>query len=187
MNNCIIKVTFSPTSFFRFLLPDKLTRLALQPAITPELVQGRVHLKCTYSRPSSKLPLQYVVVWSRLSTPGTKEQIQHDTTLQPFSYVEMNGVNLRLGDTVMPPHLQQKKSNAHGDQILFFNHRITEWFGLDGTLKITQFQPPPPWAGTPSARPGCSKPRPPPFQGVAATASLGNLCQGLTTLRVKNL
>ncbi|XP_054065465.1 von Willebrand factor D and EGF domain-containing protein-like isoform X1 [Rissa tridactyla] len=79
---------------------DKLTSLALQPAITPELVHGRVHLKCSYSRPSAKPPLQYLVVWSRLSTPGKKEQIQRDTTPQSFSYVEMNGRNLGLGDTV---------------------------------------------------------------------------------------
>uniref|UniRef100_A0A8D0FNN2 Uncharacterized protein n=1 Tax=Strix occidentalis caurina TaxID=311401 RepID=A0A8D0FNN2_STROC len=64
------------------------------------LVQDRVHLRCTYSHPSSKPPLQYAVVWSRLSTPGKKEQIQRDTTLESFSYIEMDGVNLRLGDTV---------------------------------------------------------------------------------------
>ncbi|NWR70901.1 VWDE protein, partial [Centropus unirufus] len=78
----------------------KLPRLALQPVVIPELVHGRVHLKCTYSRPFSKAPLRYLVVWSRLSTSGKKEQIQHDTTLQSFSYAEMNGINLVLGDTV---------------------------------------------------------------------------------------
>ncbi|NXK28990.1 VWDE protein, partial [Arenaria interpres] len=78
----------------------KLTSLALQPAITPELVHGRAHLKCSYSPPSSMPPLQYLVVWSRLSTPGKKEQIRRDTTLRVFSYIEMDGVNLRLGDMV---------------------------------------------------------------------------------------
>ncbi|NWS40823.1 VWDE protein, partial [Probosciger aterrimus] len=76
------------------------TSLALQPVISPKLAQGRVYLKCAFSHPSSKPPLQYVVVWSRLSTSGKKEQIQRDTTLQSFSYIEMNSINLRLGDTV---------------------------------------------------------------------------------------
>lgn len=114
VNGCNIKVIFCATSSFGFLLADKLTSLALQPAITPELVHGRVHLKCSYSRPSAKPPLQYLVVWSRLSTPGKKEQIQRNTTPQSFSYVEMNGRNLGLGDTVMPPHVQQKKVKHSG-------------------------------------------------------------------------
>ncbi|NXP40577.1 VWDE protein, partial [Leiothrix lutea] len=78
----------------------KLTGPALQPVITPELVQGRVHLKCSYSPSSPEPPVQYRVLWSRLSSPGKREQIQQETTPQPFSYVEMDGANLRLGDTV---------------------------------------------------------------------------------------
>ncbi|NWY15119.1 VWDE protein, partial [Aphelocoma coerulescens] len=79
----------------------KLTSLALQPVITPELVQGRVHLKCSYSPPPPEPPVQYQVLWSRLSSPGKREQVHHETTLQSFSYVEMDGSNLRLGDTVI--------------------------------------------------------------------------------------
>ncbi|NXN83837.1 VWDE protein, partial [Bombycilla garrulus] len=78
----------------------KRASLALQPVITPELVQGRVQLKCSYSRRSPEPPEQYRVLWSRLSSPGKREQLHHETTPQPFSYLEMDGANLRLGDTV---------------------------------------------------------------------------------------
>ncbi|NXK51803.1 VWDE protein, partial [Chauna torquata] len=78
----------------------KLTSLALQPVITAELVQGRAHLKCSYRPPRSRPPLQYAVVWSRLATPGTQEQIRRDTTPHTFSFLEISDENLQLGDTV---------------------------------------------------------------------------------------
>ncbi|NWR48107.1 VWDE protein, partial [Regulus satrapa] len=74
--------------------------LALQPAITPELLQGRVHLKCSYSPPTPGAPVQYRVLWARLSSSGRREQVHQETTARPFSYVEMDGAQLRLGDTV---------------------------------------------------------------------------------------
>eukprot|EP00075_Anas_platyrhynchos_P006472 XP_021122758.2 von Willebrand factor D and EGF domain-containing protein-like isoform X2 [Anas platyrhynchos] len=79
---------------------ENLPSLTLQPAITPELVQGHAHLKCTWAPPGSRPLMQYTVVWSRLVTPSTREQIRHDTTPQAFSFLEMRGENVRLGDTV---------------------------------------------------------------------------------------
>ncbi|NWR16907.1 VWDE protein, partial [Emberiza fucata] len=94
----------------------KLANLALQPAITPELVQGRVHLKCSYSPPPPEPPVQFRVLWSRLSSPGKREQIQQETTPQTFSYVEMDGANLRLGDTVTPPPPAAQVTHPQGIQ-----------------------------------------------------------------------
>jgi len=57
------------------------------------------------------------------------------------------------------------------------SHRITEWFGLEGTLQIISFHPPP-WGRTPSPSPGCSEPwaawarAPPPSQGRVSSLGL---------------
>ena len=67
-------------------------------------------------------------------------------------------------------------------------HRITDWFGLEETLQITQFHPPAlgsdPFhqSRLPQALPNLALN---PAREGAATASLGNLGQGLTTLMRK--
>ncbi|NXO31876.1 VWDE protein, partial [Cisticola juncidis] len=97
--------------------------LALRPVITPELLQGRVQLRCSFSPPSPEPPGQFRVRWSRLSSAGKREQLHQGTTPQPFSYMEMDGSNLRLGDTVFcsvtafrrgPPEQQSLPEDSQG-------------------------------------------------------------------------
>ena len=70
-----------------------------------------------------------------------------------------------------------------------YNHRITGWFGLEGTLQITQFHPPA-LGRDPFHQPRLlqapSNLALNPARERAATASLGSLGQGLTILRVNN-
>uniref|UniRef100_A0A803VAX8 Ig-like domain-containing protein n=1 Tax=Ficedula albicollis TaxID=59894 RepID=A0A803VAX8_FICAL len=94
-NNCNIKIPFCAASLLCFPLAEQLPSLALQPAIAPQLVQGRVHLKCSYS-PRAR----YRVLWARLSSPGQREQIHQETTPELSAHLEMDGASLRLGDTV---------------------------------------------------------------------------------------
>ncbi|XP_026576621.1 von Willebrand factor D and EGF domain-containing protein [Pseudonaja textilis] len=79
---------------------------ALHPVVVPELLGSQVYLKCTFSSPTSNYAMGYTVIWSRLSASNVKEQLHHDTTMQAFSYVEMDGINFRLGDTFVPESLK---------------------------------------------------------------------------------
>jgi len=76
----------------------------------------------------------------------------------------------------------QKPSLSHTQ-----NHRMV-WVGRD--LKDHAVPAPVPWAGTPSTRPGCSKPHPTWSWTLLGRGQpqllFGNLCQCLTTPLVKN-
>ncbi|XP_044294425.1 von Willebrand factor D and EGF domain-containing protein-like [Varanus komodoensis] len=118
------------------IFPGQFHNSALQPIVTPELLGARVYLKCTFGRPSADPSTSYMVVWSRLSRSGMKEQVQRETTLQTFSYVEMDGVNFRLGDTFVPESLQIAEDGKEHILTILSTIPIT-CLGQDDICKIT--------------------------------------------------
>ncbi|XP_077160602.1 von Willebrand factor D and EGF domain-containing protein isoform X2 [Paroedura picta] len=70
------------------------------PEIVAELVEDNVFLRCTFDVPTANTSMGFVVVWSRLSPEGLKEELRQETTVQTFSVLELDGINLRLGDRI---------------------------------------------------------------------------------------
>ncbi|XP_037617334.1 von Willebrand factor D and EGF domain-containing protein isoform X1 [Sebastes umbrosus] len=73
--------------------------LPSRPTITPELIGHSVHLRCSFIPPPWNQPLGFQVVWARHIGHSMKAEIRQESTMKPFSLVEMDGVHFRLGET----------------------------------------------------------------------------------------
>ncbi|KAM3910172.1 von Willebrand factor D and EGF domain-containing protein [Leptodactylus fuscus] len=78
------------------LLPESPSTLE----IVPEMVGTSVHLKCSFEAPSMNSSLGFIVRWSRLSSGGQKEELRQEAVVQTFSIIELDGINVRLGDRI---------------------------------------------------------------------------------------
>ncbi|KAM8826970.1 von Willebrand factor D and EGF domain-containing protein isoform 2-T2 [Synchiropus picturatus] len=69
------------------------------PVIVAEVSGSSVYLKCSFQTGASS-SLGFVVVWSRFSSLGVKEELKQETTIQTSVFIELDGFNIRLGDKI---------------------------------------------------------------------------------------
>uniref|UniRef100_A0A4W3I1T0 von Willebrand factor D and EGF domain-containing protein n=1 Tax=Callorhinchus milii TaxID=7868 RepID=A0A4W3I1T0_CALMI len=68
--------------------------------VVAELDNGSIYLKCSLESPVANSSVGFTITWSRLSPDGSKEELRQETTVQTFSFLELDGINLQLGDRV---------------------------------------------------------------------------------------
>ncbi|NXP74929.1 VWDE protein, partial [Ramphastos sulfuratus] len=74
--------------------------LPVIPEVVAELVKGSIYLRCTFGVPFANSSVGFIVTWSRLSPEGIKEELKHETAVHMFSLLELDGINVRLGDRI---------------------------------------------------------------------------------------
>lgn len=82
-------------------LSAKHPSLPSAPKINANLSGSNIYLKCSFEARNENSSLGFVVTWSRMSPDSRKEELKQETTVQTFSYIELDGINLRLGDKVL--------------------------------------------------------------------------------------
>nr|XP_042712626.1 von Willebrand factor D and EGF domain-containing protein isoform X3 [Chrysemys picta bellii] len=68
--------------------------------VVAELVEASVYLRCTFDVPLTNSSVGFIVTWSRLASEDFKEELRRETTVRAFSLLELDGINLRLGDRI---------------------------------------------------------------------------------------
>ncbi|XP_072108082.1 von Willebrand factor D and EGF domain-containing protein [Mobula birostris] len=68
--------------------------------VVAELDNDSVYLKCSFESPAVNSSLGFIITWFRLSSDGTKQELRKETTVQTFSFIELDGIRLRLGDRI---------------------------------------------------------------------------------------
>lgn len=96
---------FSPIYQLCFLLPGQLSTVLPppppgRPKVSVELVGSQVFCRCTFDVSPTNDSVGFLIAWSRLSSQEIKEELRQESTIQAFSLLELDGINLRLGDRV---------------------------------------------------------------------------------------
>ena len=65
-----------------------------------QLIESRLFCRCAFDVSPTNNSVGFLIAWSRLSSLEIKEELKQETTVQPFSLLELDGINLRLGDRV---------------------------------------------------------------------------------------
>uniref|UniRef100_A0A3Q2I337 von Willebrand factor D and EGF domains n=1 Tax=Equus caballus TaxID=9796 RepID=A0A3Q2I337_HORSE len=71
-----------------------------RPQVVVELIESRLFCRCAFDVSPTNNSVGFLIAWSRLSSQEVKEELKRETTVQAFSLLELDGINLRLGDRV---------------------------------------------------------------------------------------
>ncbi|KAM6151977.1 von Willebrand factor D and EGF domain-containing protein [Erethizon dorsatum] len=92
-----------------------------RPEVVVELIESRLFCRCDFDVSPTNDSVGFVIAWSRLSSQEIKEELKQETTVQAFSLLELDGINLRLGDRIFcsasiffleKPHVQSLASES---------------------------------------------------------------------------
>lgn len=71
-----------------------------RPEVVVEMIGSRLFCRCAFEVSSTNTSVGFLITWSRLSSQEVKEELKQETTVQASSLLELDGINLRLGDRV---------------------------------------------------------------------------------------
>ncbi|XP_072821532.1 von Willebrand factor D and EGF domain-containing protein [Vicugna pacos] len=71
-----------------------------RPEVVVELIESRLFCRCAFDVSPTNNSVGFLITWSRLSSQEIKEELKQETTVQAFSLLELDGINLRLGDRI---------------------------------------------------------------------------------------
>ncbi|KAM7121321.1 von Willebrand factor D and EGF domain-containing protein [Molossus nigricans] len=71
-----------------------------RPEVVVELIESRVFCRCAFDVPPTNNSVGFIIAWFRLSSQEVKEELKQETTVRAYSLLELDGINLRLGDRI---------------------------------------------------------------------------------------
>uniref|UniRef100_A0A673SRQ2 von Willebrand factor D and EGF domains n=1 Tax=Suricata suricatta TaxID=37032 RepID=A0A673SRQ2_SURSU len=71
-----------------------------RPEVVVELIESRLFCRCAFDVSPTNTSVGFLITWSRLSSQEIEEELKQETTVQAFSLLELDGINLRLGDRI---------------------------------------------------------------------------------------